>query len=556
MKKLLRYWQTVKYLKAVQVYGRFWFRLYRPHPDERPAPLRRCVSNLFVPVCRKAPSMTSPDEFKFLSQSASICSPSDWNKPSLSKLWLYNLHYFDDFNAKGSDVRVSWHKDLAKRWIQDNPIGEGNGWEPYPTSLRLVNWIKWVLQGQNPDQEIIHSLAVQARWLRKRLEIHLLGNHLFANAKALIFAGLFFQGDEAEKWLKKGLDLLARELPEQVLDDGGHFERSPMYHAIILEDLLDLVNILRSYGRTVPQSWFTSIDKMFTWLYGMSHPDGEISFFNDATFGIAPCIDTLLAYSNRLEVIADAGNRPEDGLTFFEQTGYLRWQHQAAVALLDVAPIGPDYLPGHAHADSLSFELSLFDQRVFVNSGTSQYGNNAERQKERGTAAHNTVVVNEANSSDVWGAFRVAQRAKITHLAIDSDSDFISVDSAHDGYTQLPGKPVHRRKWKFRKGVLQIIDQLSSHQDNAAVLFHLHPAIVILEKAGNHVTLRLPSGNKVKLLVTKGESLNLVPSTWHPGFGESLTTSMISIPFSSRENVTEIFWDDLHQYKSKFPDSK
>ncbi len=556
MKKLLRYWQTVKYLKAVQVYGRVWFRLYRPHPDERPAPLRRCVNNLFVPVCRKAPSMTSPDELRFLSQSASICSPSDWNKPSLSKLWLYNLHYFDDFNAKGSDVRVSWHKDLAKRWIQDNPIGEGNGWEPYPTSLRLVNWIKWVLQGQNPDQEIIHSLAVQARWLRKRLEIHLLGNHLFANAKALIFAGLFFQGDEAEKWLKKGLDLLARELPEQVLDDGGHFERSPMYHAIILEDLLDLVNILRSYGRTVPQSWFTSIDKMFTWLYGMSHPDGEISFFNDATFGIAPCIDTLLAYSNRLEVIDDAGNRPEDGITFFEQTGYLRWQHQAAVALLDVAPIGPDYLPGHAHADSLSFELSLFDQRVFVNSGTSQYGNNAERQKERGTAAHNTVVVNEANSSDVWGAFRVAQRAKITHLAIDSDSDFISVDSAHDGYTQLPGKPVHRRKWKFRKGVLQIIDQLSSHQDNAAVLFHLHPAIVIIEKSRNHVTLRLPSDHKVKLLVAKGKSLNLVPSTWHPGFGESLTTSTIFIPFSSRENITEIFWDDLHQYKSKFLDSK
>ena len=93
---------------------------------------------------------------------------------------------------------------------------------------------------------------MQVRFLRKRLEIHLLGNHLFANAKALVFAGLYFTGNEADEWLGKGLAILEREVPEQVLRDGGHFERSPMHHGIILEDLLDLLNVFahKLYGTT------------------------------------------------------------------------------------------------------------------------------------------------------------------------------------------------------------------------------------------------------------------------------------------------------------------
>ncbi|MFO1266416.1 MAG: heparinase II/III family protein [Rubrivivax sp.] len=114
--------------------------------------------------------------------------------------------------------------------------------------MRIVNWIKWFLAGEPAQAPWLASLAVQARWLAQRLEWHLLGNHLFANAKALFFAGLFFEGREADEWLATGARILERELPEQVLDDGGQFERSPMYHALALEDVLDLLNVLRDAG--------------------------------------------------------------------------------------------------------------------------------------------------------------------------------------------------------------------------------------------------------------------------------------------------------------------
>ena len=95
-----------------------------------------------------------------------------------------------------------------------------------------------------------------------------------------------------------------------------------------------------------------------------------------------------------------------------EQTGYVRLAKEHAVALIDAAPIGPDYIPGHAHADTLSFELSIRGRRILVNGGTSTYQNNLQRHKERSTQSHNTVEVNGRNSSEVWGAFRVARRAK------------------------------------------------------------------------------------------------------------------------------------------------
>ena len=122
---------------------------------------------------------------------------------------------------------------------------------------------------------------MQVRWLAQRLEWHLLGNHLFANAKALVFAGLLFDGAEADRWLTKGLSIVHRELPEQVLPDGGNFELSPMYHSIILEDLLDLINVARAYpDPTMAASvdrWRETAGRMLSWLSALCHPDHEIS---------------------------------------------------------------------------------------------------------------------------------------------------------------------------------------------------------------------------------------------------------------------------------------
>jgi hypothetical protein len=162
--------------------------------------------------------------------------------------------------ARGEgEERRRWHLALLLRWVDENPPGVGNGWEPYPTSLRIVNWIKWALaQGSRAlSPECQHSLAIQARWLRRRLEYHLLGNHLFANAKALIFAGAYFRwagggsgrrgaGASVSGW-RWANGCCGGSWRSRSCRTAGTSSAVPMYHALLLEDVLDLINLAGAY---------------------------------------------------------------------------------------------------------------------------------------------------------------------------------------------------------------------------------------------------------------------------------------------------------------------
>jgi len=492
--------------------------------------------------------MLESNRFIFLNEEGSLSDPGSWNDSSRSKLWLYNAHYFDDLNAVDASERKAWHRVLIQCWVDENPPTAGNGWEPYPLSLRIVNWVKWALQGNEMDASWLDSLAIQTRFLRKRLEYHLLGNHLFANAKALVFAGLYFSGDEAEEWLSKGLAILAREVPEQVLADGGHFERSPMYHSIILEDLLDLVNAGRSYDLfsskpVLLQQWVADILKMLVWMRTMTHPDGQIGFFNDAANGIAASFLQLDEYADRL------GLKPpyitDQALINLSDSGFIQITQGKAFALLDVGEIGPDYLPGHAHADTLSFELSLSGKRCIVNSGISRYGNDAERLRQRGTAAHSTVEINGENSSEVWGGFRVARRARPFGLSTRKSDESISVTCSHDGYKRLKGKPVHTRQWFFEPGQMVVTDNIQGRFQQAVAYFHLHPDVSAGFDDGECNGWIEIDGGRTVCWSVEGGQVSIEDSTYHPEFGLNFPNQVIKVVFNGADAVFTLQWAEL-----------
>jgi uncharacterized heparinase superfamily protein len=535
MSTLLRYWHTLRFLKPVQVYGRIAFRLARPAPDLRPPPLRRNCTGPWHTPPRRTVSVVGPARVRLLNQTREVLGPSAWSDNTASRLWLYNFHYFDDLIAAPDAARADWQRALLARWIVENPPASGPGWEPYPTSLRLVNCVKWLASGAAPVAGLEASLAVQARWLTQRLEHHLLGNHLFVNAKALCIAGLFFDGEEAARWRQTGLDLLARELKEQVHADGGHFEGSPMYHALFVEDLLDLINVATWAPGVVRdaavESWREAASRMLSWLAAMTHPDGEISFFNDAAIGVAPSLAAVQAYASALGV-APAPCALSD-------SGYVRADRGLATVLMDAAPVGPDYQPGHAHADTLSFELSLGTQRVFVNSGTSTYAPGAQRDFERSTPAHNTVTVNGMNSSDVWGGFRVARRARAQQVRrVDVAGTPFVLTATHDGYRAEAGQPIHQRTWELTSQQLVVTDRCARAR-SAVARFHLHPSV---QHAGDG-TLRCADGREVRWAISGGDA-RMTASRWFPEFGVDVATLCLEVTFTGAECRTEFAWDD------------
>lgn len=542
----LLYFHTIRYLKFRQILGRILFKIFKPKPDTSLHPEIRASGLRWMTPIGKPRSLLSPTNFEFLNSTGDI-EEIGWDGPQKEKLWRYNQHYFDDLNAKDAEKRTEIHHRLIYDWIDKNPPGSGTGWEPYPTSLRIVNWIKWSLNGNTLPDPFMNSLAVQTRWLARRIEFHLGGNHLITNAKALVFAGFFFDGTEAKKWLDRGRQIIESEFREQILADGAHFELSPMYHAIILEDTLDIINLASAYEEKALAEYQSFISKcrelsslMLEWLKMMIHPDGDISFFNDAAFGISARYAEILEYSKRLGV--PEISRSSDQATTLSESGYARLENKGSVAIIDLAAIGPDYIPGHAHADTLSFELSIFGERILVNSGTSCYGTSSERVRQRGTAAHNTVMINNQDSSEVWSGFRVARRARIISSLMESDPPYsLRAQGSHDGYRRLWGSPTHTRIWELREDRFIVEDRVSGKFRTAEARYHLHPDCKISVLSENSGLIATPAKKEIRWRVFEART-SLVNTTWHPYFGKTIFNKCISLNLINNYAKIEFYW--------------
>lgn len=530
IEKISRLFHTVKVLRWEQFVYRLRYRI---------APVRRAKLYPYDGIRPwvwegpevLSPSMHGPDSVRFLNLPAEVSKLASWNDQSFEKLWLYNLHYFDDLNAIDSSSRALWHYALIKQWIYQNPPVEGNGWEPYPLSLRLVNWIKWFNRTGQSDPDILDSLSIQADALSKQLEYHIFGNHLFANAKALVFAGAFFTGKASDRWLNIGLDVLKVEIPEQFLADGGHFELSPMYHCIMLWDLLELIQLAEV--AQIPKlkerldDWRNVASKALDWLVIMLHNDGEVSFFNDSAIGIAAKPADVFAFASTLGLAWQQSAK--EPLLTLPESGYSRLQQGNHTVLFDHAAVGPSYLPGHAHADTLSFEWSVGCQRVIVNSGTSMYGVSAERLRQRQTLAHNTVVVDNQDSSEVWSGFRVARRANAQlHFTKIKPSIGCEIEASHDGYKRLKGRVIHTRNIKLSSSELLISDELIGGWKCADAFFHLHPSITV-SKLNDKLILQLPDGKQYS--VETSGSIHIESSLWHPYFGVQIGNQKLVVSF-------------------------
>ena len=520
---IVRFFNTVKYLKFKQIYYRlFYFVRARVRSAisfksllERRS---KSISLKLVGSCDSS-SCYKNGEFNLLNRSITFKEDVDWNYAVFGKLWTYNLTYFEYLNSQ-DDVTLIYNFIDHIEEVKD-------GLEPYPISLRTINWIKFVTKYQIEDRKIDDSLSSQYAILLDNLEYHLLGNHLLENGFTLLFGSYYFHD---RVLYEKSLKILTTELNEQILADGAHFELSPMYHQLMLFRLLDCINLLQNNrwlqeGGEVLQTFLEDkATQMLGWLRVMSYKSGEIPFFNDCANKIAPTSRELFEYADRLSVGGEHVEQAE--WVDLPESGYSRVELIDAVVLIDRAAVGPDYLPGHAHADTLSFELSLFGQRVVVNTGTSVYGTGKQRQLERGTAAHATVVVDGENSSEVWGGFRVARRAKVFNREQGEKEGVLHLSACHDGYKRLAGKPIHCREWLFEEGVMTVKDTISGKGCHEVMsLLPLHPDVTVGDVEDNQLKL-VVLGNEVVVKIeeeagSKGK-LEVATDCYHPEFGVSV----------------------------------
>lgn len=579
LKKLLLYYHTLKYLKPQQ----FWFRFVRAaFPLKRSSFPMRTIPKVHkfqkkwkqvLPINACIVS-ENPLTFSFLNQTHPIKNQEDWNRVTADKLWLYTLHYHPFLL---SEADLSLKKSILLKWIEQNPWPIGIAWEPYPLSLRIVNWIKFALSEQKAADDIfLKSLFLQCLSLEKQIEYHLLGNHLFENAKALFFAGIFFDTGESRRWLKKGLSLLDHELKEQILADGGHFERSPMYHGIILEGLLDVYQLISISGAPAFEKLSTSknpavmlnsfqhlienirkilkqvqddvpckgvfrgaqfetrlrnlIPHMIQWFSSLTHPDGQIAFFNDSTLEIGPTVKDIQTYASTLGLPSLLHKRDS---IYLKESGFARAERGKALLLADIGSVGPSYLPGHAHAGTLSFELSLGNERLLVNSGISTYTVGKERAYQRSTLAHNTLSIDGQNSSEVWSSFRVGKRASVRDVQFSPSNKGFS--AAHDGYQRSKYRLIHQREWSLKERKITLTDSLTGKGiPEVTASFHLHPAWSIVSYQKSVLKIQsLQTQQEVKVRFPEDATLKIEPYDYALGFNKTQKSHCIRVCLSN-----------------------
>lgn len=482
---LPRYIRTLRHLRLSQMIGQVRVRLAQRFMDPSVVKSRgwrlddrKLVLTLSAPVASQDARALAAGRFEFVGEQVDLSPSPDWTAAGQSRLWSYNLHYFDWLWSLLDAADDYWEsaKDLTLDWIKRHPPTKGAcGWEPYPTSLRLINWCLlygWKHQeklAEDPTfrDTLLDSIGRQVAWLERNLETHIQANHLLENLCALVCVTSVLKGPDCIRLQKRYRPQLVREIQEQILPDGMHYERSPMYHLRVMW----LMEMLKEVGDSSIQELVRDpLERAKAALVCMSHPDGEIAQFNDAAIGI-------YADSWPTEALEGAWSLPE--------AGYYGYRFGGDYVVIDSGPVGPNHQPGHAHADLLSFELSLAGHRVITDTGIGTYEKSAERSYDRSTAAHSTLEIAGENSVEVWGGFRVGRRVVPKVLRWEPSDRGCLLKAEHHGYAHLQGRPVHRRTFEWRDGGLEIRDQVcGGTRQSVAIRFHLAPEVEVTIRKG------------------------------------------------------------------------
>ncbi len=485
---------TVWHLKPKQVFYQIYYRLHRAGYRHLAAP--QSAARLSLQEYIPKPVCVLNGAFSFLNLTGHF---STWNDTSRGMLWAYNLNYMDWLNQ--ADLSSAECDKWIDRFIYELPDNRV-GLDPYPVALRGINWIKYI--SRNSDHISSSQLRVwndslysQYRLLLHRLEYHLLGNHLLEDAYSLYIASVYFC-DRA--MYAKSTRLLRNELNEQILSDGAHFEQSPMYHCILLDRLLDCCNASFNNMRFAGQESFnvflrSKASLMLGHLKQLVYKDYSIPLLNDSAVGVAPTAEQLFAYADRLGI--------EPRSLSMGESGYRKFTNRTMEAIVDVGNIVASYQPGHSHADTFNYELRISGRPYIIDSGISTYDKNQRRQFERGTMAHNTVVVDGQNSSAVWGGFRVGKRAKVAVL----DENEHGVIAEHDGFGK---KRKHRREFVIGDNSLEVKDTIS-FSGEAISYIHFASGVEIMDYDNmkidtNEACIVIEGAHRVEITQAKASS--------------------------------------------------
>ena len=514
--QLKRLYYTLKHLKFTQVYHQIKYRLIKPKRVVTPSDGSFAKIDLIDFPKKKSSLMITDDKwcFDFLNIEHSFTNKSlDWSFEDYGMLWTYNLNYFDWLNQ--ADMSKEQGIETLSQFYATHAEKNLIILNPYPTSLRIINIAKFISKWDIKEDWLYYQLLSDLKFLSGRLEYHLLANHLLENAFALYIGGLI---TSQKVFIRKGKKLLLAELKEQILNDGMHYERSSMYHLIILERLLDAFNFaIRTKDDLVSELKKYTI-KMTGLAMNWQYLD-RIPMMQDSAYDIALSVPVLLDYSKSL-LGKEYPSKPNE----LQDSGYKNIKSRDLRLIANVGSIGPSYQPAHAHSDELGFELFYLNHPLVVNTGVSTYDKNEIRAKERSSYSHNCVSIKNKNLSDIWSGFRVGKRAIVT----SKSEPYVINASCKSELIEI------LRKFEMRPTGLIIEDRVRvNNGEPTQGCLHIHPDIE-LQKLDSFV---FKASDILISIFTDKDEVRIEDYTYCKGYNNRVPAKKLVYSIQNQANV-------------------
>jgi uncharacterized heparinase superfamily protein len=461
-----------------------------------------------------------------------------WQRTAHGFAWLRHL------KSVGTDQARARARALVTSWIAQEAKSDPVAWQVDVLGARVAAWFgnfRYLAPGANDPlrRNLLDSLSLQARHLFRMAPYAPAGGPGVVALKGLFHAlHALPQGNAAARRHAKARALLGSAIRDQVLADGGHVERSPAVQLAVLADLVEIRAVLAAARSEIPQILHSAIDRLAPIVRLFRHGDGGLALFNDSNEEEGTAIDVVLTRS-------DAKGKPPNSAP---HTGFQRMVAGRTLVLADCG--APARLDRHAHAGTLSFEMSVGKERLVVNCGASQADPSEWRRAQRASAAHSTLTLDDTNSSEVLdgaGDRWLGRRVRVVSVQRDEDNGAVWLNISHDGYEGAFGFTHRRRLFLDAEGEdLRGEDLLTGkgrdgHVPRFAIRFHLHPRVQVALNQQGGALLRLPSGLGWRFRAAGG-TLELGDSIYLGKRGDMRRSQQLVLRGAAEVGETAIKW--------------
>lgn len=467
-------------------------------------------------------------------------------------LWALKLYAFQPLfwlctGSESGTETAAQHQAAFDGWLRDwidsIEIGRSQylrrAWTPWAVSLRILHLVRYLAWRTRSDdgafeRRLRRELYKNALFLDNHIEYDVGGNHLIENGAAMVVAGLVF---DEQGWIDTGNGILLDAADTQFLDDGYHFERSPMYHTLVTTRYLTVCDLLERSDRPVPEKLRRTAEEATAFLEFLRPPDGTIPLLNDSVYGQALPLDDCLAYARAIG-FGTADQQYTPSALEPQESGYHWLRTDAGALLVDGGPVGPPHLPGHSHSDTLNVLLWLDDRPVVTDTGTYGYVSESRRNYARGVRGHNTVQVGDLEPIALGGKYLMGPRPEPTTRF---DAGTVSIFEGRYEAAPFRTDPYHHHRGVYAGDSWWLVRDTVSDHDGRSIRgrLHLHPTVTPTLEGTGRVRLDIGEDDGAAFVYPLDQTeLGITNGPYFPRFGEATSRPVLELSGAATDPAT------------------